>query len=404
MASFDLDVAPLHFPLVGNSIVVGFFSLLHIALAGLSVGFMLLAPLFQLTGRSIPFNRDLAHSVTRFTVVVFSVSTVLAVIMVELLIGLFPVTTMWMWNRFRGPIALGVVAFILQLIMLYPYYHFWEPLQKYSLALHITLGALAAGFMLLWVAMLDGMGSYMLTPVEGATSWDNMWNPTWGPLLLHRMVGNLLIAGYAIAAYGAWRSRRHQDLIERPYYLHLLKTGWTIGLTGLLLQPFTGLLYALVIGRTAPAAYAQLVDGPYRGFLYLQFMLIGLLFTGNHLLLKSTQASQRGMTWLDGAMVASALGMVLSVGHTGLRRIFLYLLVTLTLWSVTTRGKKSLVVTDASSPWLRLLAMSLGIVSLLVYLTMGTIRETARHPDTIRGKVSLHDEVRHQQSYRETSR
>src|SRR5688500_12740570 len=100
MASFDLDVAPIHFPLVGDSIVVGFFSLLHIALAGLSVGFMLLAPLFQLTGRSIPFNRDLAHSITRFTVVVFSVSTVLAVIMVELLIGLFPVTTMWMWNRF----------------------------------------------------------------------------------------------------------------------------------------------------------------------------------------------------------------------------------------------------------------------------------------------------------------
>ncbi len=404
MPAFELDIAPLHFPLVGNSFAVGFFSLLHIALAGLSVGFMVLAPLFQLTGRSIPFNRDLAHTVTRFTVVVFSVSTVLAVIMVELLIGLFPVTTMWMWNRFRAPIVLGVAAFILQLIMLYPYYHFWEALQKYSLALHITLGALAAGFMLLWVAMLDGMGSYMLTPVEGATSWDNMWNPTWGPLLLHRMVGNLLIAGYAIAAYGAWRSRRAQDLSEQPYYMHLLKTGWMIGLTGLLLQPFTGLLYALVIGRSAPAAYEQLVDGPYRGFLYLQFILIGLLFIGNHLLLKSIQVSHRGMTWFDGALVASALGMVLSVGHTDLRRIFLYVLVALTLWSVAAEGKRSLVVTDASSRLLLPVAMSLGIVSILVYLTMGTIRETVRHPDTIRGKISLHDEVRHQESSREASR
>ncbi len=398
------DIAPLHFPLVGNSIAVGFFSLLHIALAGLSVGFMVLAPWFQLTGRSIPFNRDLARTVTRFTVVVFSVSAVLAVIMVELMIGLFPVTTMWMWNRFRAPIILGVAAFILQLIMLYPYYHFWEALQKYSLALHITLGALAAGFMLLWVAILDGMGSYMLTPVEGATSWHNMWNPTWGPLLLHRMVGNLLIAGYAVAAYGAWRYRRPQDLSERPYYLHLFKTGWIIGLTGLLLQPFTGLLYALVIGRTAPAAYEQLVGGAYRGFLYLQFMLIGLLFIGNHLLLKSTQASHRGITWFDGAMVASALGMVLSVGHTGFRRLFLYLLVVMTLWSVTAQRKRSFVITDASNSLLRPVAMSLGIVSILVYLTMGTIRETARHPDTIRGKVSLHDEVRQQQSYREVSR
>ena len=170
MPAFELDIIPLHFPLLGNSIVVGLFSLLHIALAGLSVGFMVLAPLFQLTSRSIPFNGDLAHTVTRFTVVVFSVSTVLAVIMVELLIGLFPVTTMWMWNRFRAPIAVGLAAFILQLMMLYPYYHFWEVLQRYSLAFHTTLGALAAGFMLVWVAILDGMGSYMLTPVESATS------------------------------------------------------------------------------------------------------------------------------------------------------------------------------------------------------------------------------------------
>ncbi len=103
-------------------------------------------------------------------------------------------------------------------------------------------------------------------------------------------------------------------------------------------------------------------------------------------------------------MVASALGMVLSVGHTGLRRIFLYLLVALTLWSVTARGKRA-----SSRPTCRVLcygsvAMSLGIVSIFVYLTMGTIRETARHPDTIRGKISLHDEVRHRESYREATR
>ena len=210
--------------------------------------------------------------------------------------------------------------------------------------------------------------------------------------------------GYAIAAYGAWRSRRLRDLPERPYYIHLFKTGWVIGLTGLLLQPFTGLLYGLVLGQSVPAAYDQLIHGPYRGLVYLQFILIGLLFIGNHILLQSSQASHRGITWIDGAMVASVLGMVLSVGHTGLRRIFLYLLVALILWSVTARGKRGFVATDLSSPLLRPVAMSLGIVSIFVYLTMGTIRETARHPDTIRGKISLHDEVRHGESYREATR
>src|SRR5690349_14825206 len=106
MPPFDASLPALQFPLLGNSLAVGIPSLLHIALAGLSVGFMILAPLFEWKGRSNPYLIDLAHSVTRFTIVVFSASTVLAVIMVELLIGLFPVTTMWMWNQFRGPIAL----------------------------------------------------------------------------------------------------------------------------------------------------------------------------------------------------------------------------------------------------------------------------------------------------------
>ena len=39
------------------------------------------------------------------------------------------------------------------------------------------------------------------------------------------------------------------------------------------------------------------------------------------------------------------------------------------------------------------MAITMGIVSLLTYLTMGTIRETARRPDTVRGVISLQDEL-----------
>ena len=247
MNIFGTELQAIHFPLLGNSLVIGLFSLLHIMLAALSVGFMLMAPLFEFRGRANLFDRDLARSLTRFTVVVFSVSTVLAVIMVELMIGLFPVTTMWMWNRFRGPILVGILAFILQLLALYPYYHFWEPLRRYSIPFHTTLGALAAFFMLLWVLMLDGMGSYMLTPVEQAGTWERLWNPTWLPLALHRMGGNFMIAGYGLAAYGAWRAGGFEPQSLRPYYAHLFRTGWAIGLGALLLQPFTGLIYAMSI-------------------------------------------------------------------------------------------------------------------------------------------------------------
>ena len=38
--------------------------------------------------------------------------------------------------------------------------------------------------------------------------------------------------------------------------------------------------------------------------------------------------------------------------------------------------------------------VGLGVVALLTYLTMGTIRETARRPDTVWKVISLHDEAR----------
>lgn len=396
MTLYGTELQAIHFPLLGNSFVVGIFSLLHILLAALSVGFMLLAPILEFRGRTNPFDRDLALSLTRFTVVVFSVSTVLAVIMVELMIGLFPVTTMWMWNRFRGPILFGMLAFVLQLLALYPYYHFWEALRRCSVPFHTTLGVLAACFMLLWVLMLDGMGSYMLTPVNESGTWESLRNPTWLPLALHRMGGNFMIAGYAIAAYGGWRSRDPDPNTLRPYYRHLFVTGWAIGLGGLLLQPFTGLLYALFLQRAAPAAYETLLDGPYRFLLYAQFILIGLLFVGNYLLLKSTGTPVRRMQWFDIGFPVLAMLMVLSVGYPDIRRLFLYGLVGLTAWSLVSVGQAARTSTDLSGPYLRALSLGMGLLAIVLYLTMGTIRETSRRPDTVSGRISIEDEMRHQ--------
>jgi hypothetical protein len=46
--------------------------------------------------------------------------------------------------------------------------------------------------------------------------------------------------------------------------------------------------------------------------------------------------------------------------------------------------------------------IGLGAVALLTYLTMGTIRETARRPDTVRNLISLQDEVRNPAALRGT--
>lgn len=389
----------IQFPLIGNSAVVGLFSLLHIALAGLSIGFMVLAPIFEWKGRSHAADLDLAHAITRFTVVVFSASTVLAVIMVELMIGLFPVTTMWIWNQFRGPIALGIAAFILQLLALYPYYHYWDRIIAKRPKLHLALGSAAAFFMLIWVLVLDGMGSYMLTPVEGARSWANLMNPTWLPLALHRLIGDVLIAGYVIAAYGAWRSGRPSDHPQRAYYVYLSRTGWAIGLAALLLQPLSGLLYARAIRSSVPDAYEQLVRGSYQLLVYGQFAFIGLLFIGNHLVLRA--ASSVRPRWMDWLVIAGAVALVASVGHTAIRRMALYVLVVLMLWGLARLWSTGRMADIGGGLTIRPVMAGLGVIAVLTYLTMGTIRETARRPDTVRNMITLHDQAKDPSAFRE---
>ena len=386
----------IEFPLIGNSLAVGLFALLHILLAGLGVGFMTLAPLAESAGETRPWLLDAARSMTRFTVVTYTASLVLAVIMVDLFIGLFPLTNAHLFNRFRYPIYVAMIAFLLQLFALYPYYHYWDALRAKSRRIHRAVGFLAAALMFVWVAVLDGIGSYMLTPAASDDAWGRLANPTWGPLVAHRFLGNLVMAGYVLAGYAAWRlaAARGEDA---EYYVRLLKAGLLTGFTMLILQPLSGLLYAKAINASAPEGYRQLMQGPYQPWIYTQFLLIGLLFLGSHLWLHGALSTAKAARWIVMAAGLFALAMVLSVGHPDLRRMWTFALVVL---SATALYRSRSLFTEAlpaerfQRPLIRHLSTGLAVVAALTYLTMVTIRETARRPDTVRHLISLQDEAR----------
>lgn len=386
----------IEFPLLGNSLAIGLFALLHILLAGLGVGFMMLAPLAESAGETRPWLLEAARSMTRFTIVTYTASLVLAVIMVDLFIGLFPLTNTHLFNRFRYPIFVAMIAFLLQLFALYSYYHFWKALRARSPGLHRTLGFLAALLMFIWVAVLDGIGSYMLTPATGDDGWNRLANPTWAPLVVHRFLGNLVMAGYVVAGYAAWRlSATRGEAVN--YYVRLLKAGLLLGFIMLMLQPLSGLLYAQSISTSAPEAYQQLTQGPYQPWIYAQFLLIGSLFFGSHLWLQHAGSTEKLERWSVMAAGLLACAMVLSVGYPDLRRMWTFSLVVLSA-AVLYRSRRFF--TDVAltewyrRPVIRHLSTALAVVAVLTYLTMGTIRETARRPDTVRHVISLQDEAR----------
>jgi cytochrome bd-type quinol oxidase subunit 1 len=221
-------------------------------------------------------------------------------------------------------------------------------------------------------------------------------NPTWIPLVIHRFFGNFVFSGFAIAAYAGWMLGRRANHPDEPYYLYQLKVGILIGLAALLIQPFTGLFYAAQIRQAAPEAYQQTIQGRYRGLVYLQFILIGLIFIGNYFLLRLTLKTQKGGLLGGSLLILSALLMIAFAEFPAVRRFFTYLLVAVSLfyffkWRQEWNAAGSEVLNRAA---VRRLAMALGLLALFTYWTMGTIRETARRPDTVRGMISLQDEAR----------
>ncbi|MDR4493465.1 MAG: cytochrome ubiquinol oxidase subunit I [Nitrospirales bacterium] len=376
--------------MTNSSFWVGVFSLAHITLAGLGVGFMILAPIAEGLGRTRPHFTDFAYSATRFTLVTYTTSIVLAVFMLELFIGLFPLTNSWLFNHFRSPLHLALAAFFIQVFCLYPYYHFWNRLRSKSITGHMTLGASAAVLILIWGGILDGIGSFMMTPVEGETGWARLWNPTWVPLLVHRFFGNLVIAGYVMAAYAGWRlwnPSLQPNHVE--YYLTLLKTGMAIGIVSLMIQPVSGFIFAQQIQHAQPDVQQFLYNGPTILLVYGQFTLLALLLLGSHLIFCPGHFDRNHSHWAEFLYVLSIILMVILAPYPFYRRIVTVIVLLQTGWHLTVVFPVWLrdATPTLNKPFTRSIAMTLGFAALLLYLTMGTIREMARGNDTINGII-----------------
>lgn len=369
---------------------VGLFSLAHIMLASLGVGYMVLAPIAEGLGRTRPHFTNLAYLLTRFTLVTYTASIVLAVFMLELFIGLYPLTNSWIFNHFRYPLHVALAVFFIQVLCLYPYYHFWDQIRAKSVVGHMALGGTAAILILIWAGILDGIGSFMLTPVKGESGWERLWNPTWMPLIVHRFFGNLVIAGYVMAGYAGWRLKKHHPHPnDYAYYHMLLKTGMALGIVALMIQPVSGFVYSQYIQNAQPDILQNLYEGNTVFLVVWQFTLLALLLLGTHIVFRSVHLDRGHSHWGEGFYVLTIILMVVLASFPVYRRVVTLIVLIQTGWYLsyvipawlhhqTPSLDKSLIQTTV---------MTLGIISLMLYLSMGTIREVARGPETIYGMI-----------------
>jgi cytochrome bd-type quinol oxidase subunit 1 len=310
----------------------------------------------------------------------------------------------------------------LQVSLAYLWYYTWEPMQGFK-PLHMAIGGLLAIASFLQVYMIDVIASYMLSPVNPQNPLRIALNPTSYPLTVHRTVGNIAYIGFAFGAYSAFKFLRARTPEDRAFYDWAGSFGLLWGIAMTLMQPIVGYSYAKEIQLHAYASWYKMMLGSLSNVFLWQITLLGMMFIVSLLYFVRRLGTDeaRGV----GTMKLIAAGTVLStilaalpyhfswqyqdVVAAGLNRPFwqgglINPLGSMIPWKVLAligysllaiagvvwylRGLPGVVWGHARRGEQRLLQLML-VLTMLMMVTMGFIRENGRAPFLISGEITI---------------
>ncbi len=428
-----MDLEPLQLPMLYGRVAIAAAALGHALFATFIVGSSLIGaatetighvtknPRFERLSRMIAFTLILTTAGISFLGVTF----------------VFVLNIFWpqFWSRLFQimfwPLLLEASFFLAEAVFAYAWYYSWDwsnqqPARK---RWHLFFGWSAAASSLIAMLMIDMVASYMLTPRPLDETWAKLFNPTMPYLHVHRIVGNLTWTGFALAALCAAGLLRSVTEEDGKFYRWAGSVCFAIGFGALLIMPAIGYQYLLRIRHIEPQAFYTLMLGPRSwlfdlvALLYSSLILFGSLYIWRHLRRIQAKGTERLVLPLSLAVVAAAgciFALPYQVQHVpGLAAVtdriifplgkmqpnkyfamaFLVFFGLLTwiyfLSSLSARYAKQPCSEGArSDPWRPRLLFTLAFCAMLMMLTMGWSRETARAYNgyLIYGQMTLEEE------------
>ncbi len=287
---------PVEFPYTGNRTAVWIVAQLHILFAGFILG----APIFVVISEWLGYRKQdprydrLAKEVTKVTVILYSMTALTGGLFIFVLLATYPQFTTWLINHFFLIFAVVYpLLFIGETSILYMYFYTWDAWKGEKKARHIALGVLLNLIGSITLFVIDGPTSFMNTPVraEGvspaeflatASLWDKVFNYSWMPLNLHRLVGNVTFGGFIaglIAAYMFMGSKKEE---ERAYYDWMGFVGNMIGVGALLFLPFMGYLLSYELCDYDASICPYMMADQLSMFFEMQGAMVGLIFLASN--------------------------------------------------------------------------------------------------------------------------
>ena len=211
------------FPVVGSRVAIWSVAQLHLLFAA----FVLAVPIFAFIVEAIGYKTGdlrydrLAHEFTKLLSVSFSLTATFGAFLTFMLIILYPKFTNYLMSVFSPTFLPYVLLFFAEAFFLYTYYYGWgkfHPLVHLGLGLGLNL--VGTGIMLIANAWLTFMMSPNGVSSKGAviSVWDAVYNYTWMPINVHRVIANVAFGGSVAAAYAAFKFLQAETDEERAHY------------------------------------------------------------------------------------------------------------------------------------------------------------------------------------------
>ncbi len=268
------------FSFFGSQMVIAIIFVSHILIAAALTGLNFVAVALESTYYYTGDKRwdRIAYGIAKTQVIFFAPGSFIAIMAILALMMLWPLFWGTIMRIAFWPMVMEAASFILWVLYMYTWYYTWDALRDFR-ALHISLG-----FLLVFVSwsqqfMVDIMASYMLTPTTPESLQSIIFNPTAIVLDLHRVVGDISYAGFAVAAFAAWRFLRARTPGDKAFWDLAGGLGLLFGIGLMILQPFIGWQYAALIREHSYSAFYRIMGGGDRSYLFLiQVILLTALF------------------------------------------------------------------------------------------------------------------------------
>jgi len=285
------------FPYTGNRTAVWIVAQLHILFAAFILG----APIFVVISEWLGYRKQdprydrLAKEVTKVTVILYSMTALTGGLFIFVLLATYPQFTTWLINHFFLIFAvIYPLLFIAETIVLYLYFYTWDAWKGEMKGRHIDLGVLLNIIGTVTLFVIDGPTSFMNTPakaaeglslveyIQTASLWDKVYNYSWMPLNLHRLVGNVTFGGFIAGLIAAYMYMGAKNEEERAYYDWMGFVGNLIGVGALLFLPFMGYLLSFELCDYDASICPYMMADQLSMFFEMQGAMVGLIFLASN--------------------------------------------------------------------------------------------------------------------------